>query len=270
MLKKFNSNRHRPPVLGQHWLIDQVVVGQIATSLNLGPTDNVFEIGVGSGRLTDHLLRAKPKKIIGLEYDSGLVERLQLKYQSDIKAGRLEIIQADCRHYDFTLLPIDYKLYTNTPYYLAANLLRRLVDEINLPKEAVLLLPRAVVCKLIGPKPNLIGCLLGFKYQLTAGLVVEPQSFRPPPKIKSRSLILHRREVADNPIITLQWSALVDFIKAGFCQPRRMVSNNLSANLAVDKTQLGNLIRQVGVNIQARPADLTQKNWLDLYQLFTT
>ena len=86
MIKKINSSQPKPPILGQHWLVNQTALKQIIASIDLCSQDNVLEIGVGTGQLTDHILDAKPKKIIGLEYDSHLVDQLQIKYRTAIQA----------------------------------------------------------------------------------------------------------------------------------------------------------------------------------------
>ncbi|MEB3324867.1 MAG: rRNA adenine N-6-methyltransferase family protein, partial [Cyanobacteriota bacterium] len=42
--------RHR---FGQHWLVDQEVLGQIVGAAALAPCDHVLEVGPGRGALTE-------------------------------------------------------------------------------------------------------------------------------------------------------------------------------------------------------------------------
>ena len=64
--------------LGQHWLKDRDILGNIADDANIGPDDTVLEIGPGLGTLTSELLR-RAKKVIAVE----LMVSWPLNYQNN-------------------------------------------------------------------------------------------------------------------------------------------------------------------------------------------
>ena len=52
--------------LGQNFLIDKNIINKIISVENL-KNQNIFEIGPGSGNLTDFIVKEKPKKIVLIE-----------------------------------------------------------------------------------------------------------------------------------------------------------------------------------------------------------
>ena len=57
--------------LGQNFLIDQEVLELIVDTVDIFNKE-VLEIGPGSGNLTAHILRKKPKRVIVVEKDNDL------------------------------------------------------------------------------------------------------------------------------------------------------------------------------------------------------
>ena len=61
--------------LGQNFLTDQNIINKI-TSLEIIENQTIFEIGPGSGNLTEAIIRKNPKKITLIEKDSRFCEIL--------------------------------------------------------------------------------------------------------------------------------------------------------------------------------------------------
>ena len=64
---------------GQNFLIDKNILLKIISIIDLNNLD-ILEIGPGSGKLTDHIILKKPKKLTLIEIDKDLVEDLKIKY----------------------------------------------------------------------------------------------------------------------------------------------------------------------------------------------
>ncbi|MDA0887830.1 MAG: 16S rRNA (adenine(1518)-N(6)/adenine(1519)-N(6))-dimethyltransferase, partial [Cyanobacteria bacterium] len=58
---------------GQHWLIDQGVLGRIVAAAGLGSGDRVLEVGPGRGSLTERLLASPAAAVLAVELDRDLV-----------------------------------------------------------------------------------------------------------------------------------------------------------------------------------------------------
>ncbi|MCK5459008.1 MAG: methyltransferase domain-containing protein, partial [Thermoplasmatales archaeon] len=100
--------------LGQHFLIDKHVAEREITYADIGTDDVVLEIGPGKGILTQ-LLAKKAKKIIAIEIDSALVEKLE-----NTVPGNVSVIHADIMKIDFNTLPRFNKIVSNLPFQISS------------------------------------------------------------------------------------------------------------------------------------------------------
>src|SRR6202158_2324091 len=80
--------------LGQHFLMHARIAERIALTARLEPDAAVFEIGPGTGMLTRELLK-RAKRVIALEADEELFEKLKTDFASEIARGELELIYGD-------------------------------------------------------------------------------------------------------------------------------------------------------------------------------
>ncbi|OYV25990.1 MAG: hypothetical protein B7W98_03475, partial [Parcubacteria group bacterium 20-58-5] len=101
--------------LGQNFLMHARIAERIALVAQLTRETVVFEIGPGTGMLTRELLKLT-KKVIALEADYQLLEKLQSEFASEIIENRLELIAGDIRTFDISSLPRGYTLVANIPY----------------------------------------------------------------------------------------------------------------------------------------------------------
>ena len=67
---------------GQNFLTDQLVIERIVSIAGQLENKSILEIGGGSGNLTKHLIKAKPKNLIVVEIDKDYVEILSKILQS--------------------------------------------------------------------------------------------------------------------------------------------------------------------------------------------
>ena len=66
--------------LGQNFLLDKNIINKIIYSSKIGPSDEVLEIGPGTGNLTKLIISKRPKKISVIEKDENLVNELKKKF----------------------------------------------------------------------------------------------------------------------------------------------------------------------------------------------
>src|SRR3990167_4714180 len=84
--------------LGQHFLMHARIAERIVLTAHLSKDDVVLEIGPGTGILTRALL-AKVKKVVAVEADAVLIEKLKTLFSSEIANGHLQLIHGDIRDY---------------------------------------------------------------------------------------------------------------------------------------------------------------------------
>jgi 16S rRNA (adenine1518-N6/adenine1519-N6)-dimethyltransferase len=245
--------------LGQHWLTDEASLNAIVSAANLKNHETVLEIGPGTGTLTEKLL-GKGAGVIAVEQDESLTKSLQEKF----KNNQLQLEQGDIRVFDLANLPPDYKVVANIPYYLTANLLRKLTETSNKPLRAVLLVQKEVSQR-ITAKPgqmSLLGVAVQLFYQARAGEVVPAKLFTPVPKVDSQILILDRREKALFPVDPKDFFKIV---KAGFSARRKKLRSSLSGGLGITKSEAEHYLQQAGLDPHQRAQSLSLENWHKLY-----
>jgi len=109
--------------LGQHFLIDENILGVIERLARLEPDDVVLEVGPGLGVLT-RFLAERVAHVHAAEVDRRLEPQLAAIPNTDLHWG-------DALHLDITALaPAPRKLVANLPYNIATPLVvESLVDE---------------------------------------------------------------------------------------------------------------------------------------------
>ena len=209
--------------LGQHWLKDRTVLAAIADCADINPDDTVLEIGPGLGTLTSELLR-RAKKVVAVEFDAELARKLPAQFPGK----DLEVITSDILSFDLTVLPKDYVVVANVPYYITSKIVQLLMTVDNKPKMAVLLVQKEVAQRLAA-KPGDMS-ILGISAQLFAevslGDVIPASFFTPPPKVDSQVVILKTRQT---PFLTdVDEKDFFKVVKAGFSSKRKKLRSSLS------------------------------------------
>ena len=111
--------------LGQHFLVDENILGVIGRLAELGPEDVVLEIGPGLGVLTGYLAD-RVARVHAVEIDRGLKPSLEERL-----AGRenVELIFGDALTVDLADLdPPPTKLVANLPYQVATPIVVESID----------------------------------------------------------------------------------------------------------------------------------------------
>jgi len=95
-------------------------------------------------------------------------------------------------------------------------------------------------------------------------MVVPARSFTPPPKVDSQLLILKRRA---KPLFDVDAKRFFQIVHAGFANRRKTLLNSLAAGLHKDKSEVGMLLQEAGLDPANRPQELSLEQWYAVYQL---
>ena len=152
----FGSRTSRPKKsLGQNFLMHARIAERIANAANLSRESVAFEIGPGTGMLTRELLKIA-KKVIAIEADEELFEKLRIDFANEIASGKLELVQGDIRTFDINSLPRGYELVANIPYYLTGEIFRMFLESENQPRTMTLLVQKEVAERIARTKKESI------------------------------------------------------------------------------------------------------------------
>ena len=105
--------------LGQNFLIDDNILNVIVELGNINKNDIVFEVGPGTGNLTEKILNKNPKHLTVVEKDKELAIFLEKKFYN-----RIDIINQDILKFSYKN-NIDKKIiiFGNLPYNISTQIL---------------------------------------------------------------------------------------------------------------------------------------------------
>lgn len=245
--------------LGQNFLMHARIAERIAFTAKLPSRAAAFEIGPGTGMLTRELLKLAGK-VIALEADYELFEKLQRDFASEIALKQLELIHGDIRTFDISTLPKGFALVANIPYYLTGEIIRMFLESENQPSSMTLLVQKEVADRVARSKKESILSLSvkvygAPKYEFT----VPRGAFRPAPKVDSAVLTI-RNISRENFSSHEEEQRFFAFIRAGFAHKRKFVRKNLSES----GFSVGELPEK------ARAEDVLLPEWLKLSKISST
>lgn len=257
--------------LGQNFLMHARIAERIVMVAQLVQDATVFEIGPGTGVLTRELLK-RSGKVIALEADRELYERLQSDFAQEITEGRLELIHGDIRdmYHIFCYsgkegtegnggerLPKGYALVANIPYYLTGEIFRMFLSAHNQPSSMTLLVQKEVADRIVdAKKQNILSLSVKAYGNPKREFVVPRGAFVPAPNVDSAVLTI--RDISrKNFTSSAMEERFFKLLHAGFAHKRKFVKSNLSlAGLP-----------QEGIPDKARAEDLPLGVWLALSRL---
>ncbi|HIK89160.1 MAG TPA: ribosomal RNA small subunit methyltransferase A [Dehalococcoidia bacterium] len=257
-----------PQRLGQHFLEDATVVNAIIEAADLSSDETVVEVGPGRGALTGDLVE-RAGRVLLLEYDTDLADRLAFKYDSN---PNVRVLNVDARDFgsdsDPWLVEGDYKVVANLPYYEANPITRNFLESTRKPTSMVIMIQREVANDMAA-LPGVMSLLsLAIQIYSTAERVIDvpPECFNPPPKVHSSVL-----KLKPSAELRLNFESADDFFKlarSGFKSPRKQLHNSLSDGLFIPLEEARTLVEKTGFETSRRPATLSLDDWQVLYDVW--
>lgn len=251
--------------LGQHFLVDDNVVGRIVEAARITPGEPVLEIGPGIGTLTDALLGAG-SAVVAVEFDERLLPVLE---ELDTRAGSLKVVHADA-----VSVPVERlvtpsgppkALIANLPYAVAATVILRFFEELESLERAVVMVQAEVADRIAAvPGTKAYGAYtvkLALHARVAARFPVPPGCFLPPPRVDSAVVTLERID-RDLPADALRRAARA--ADAAFTQRRKTLRNSLAAGLRVGTAQAEAVLAAAGVDASLRAENLSPEDFVAL------
>lgn len=130
--------------LSQNFLRSGRLAQRLVALSSITETDLVIEAGPGRGQLTAALADVA-NRVIGVELDSYLVDRLREKFDVD---RRMHIRSGD--FLQFKLPDTPYKLFSNIPFSRTADIVRKLTLSQRPPEDAYLIVQAEAATRFLG------------------------------------------------------------------------------------------------------------------------
>jgi 16S rRNA (adenine1518-N6/adenine1519-N6)-dimethyltransferase len=240
--------------LGQNFLRDPHYLNRIADAAQVGPGDQVLEIGPGLGHLTT-VLTQRAQKVLAIEVDDRLIPHLQDEFGA---VPNFELLHADALEYDYGSLKGRWKVVANLPYYISTPIIQKLILHREKFISLTLMLQKEVAERIASPpggkEYGYLSVLVQFYTVPRIEFKVPPGAFTPRPEVDSIVITLTLR---DPPAVMVKDEAFfVRVIKAAFSQRRKTLRNALK-QLEAPQDKMASVLNSTGIDLGRRAETLT-------------
>jgi 16S rRNA (adenine1518-N6/adenine1519-N6)-dimethyltransferase len=217
--------------LGQHFLVDENILGVIGRLADLGAADVVLEVGPGLGVLTSYLAD-RVRHVDAVELDESLAPQLQQRL------GRHENVAlhfGDALQLDLAAVaPRATKLVANLPYNIATPLVVESLDRLPELRLWCVMVQREVAERFFAePSTKAYGAvsvLVQLVAERTGFHRVSRNVFRPRPNVESAIVAFRRTGLPAN------FAHVKRIVEAAFAHRRKKLANSLELS-GVDVTR---------------------------------
>lgn len=250
--------------LGQNFLKSEGALNTIIEAGEINQGDFVLEIGPGRGALTEKLLESGAKKILAIEKDRDLIKILEEKFFTQIKNGKIEIIEQDILEFEPNLEKREYKVIANIPYYITGAIIRKFLSTQNQPKKMVLLIQKEVAERIIArnKKESLLSISVKAYCEPRIEKNVSAGSFVPAPKVDSAIISfqnISKKIFSEN---NLSEETFFKIIHIAFSHKRKTLRKNLE--ILFEKETIDKKLQEMTLDPKIRAEDLSIDDWVKL------
>jgi 16S rRNA (adenine1518-N6/adenine1519-N6)-dimethyltransferase len=248
--------------LGQHFLVDENILGVIGRLAELGEDDVVLEVGPGLGVLTSYLAD-RVGQVHAVELDASLgpslVERLAGRPNVTLHFG--DALQLDLA----AAAPGATKLVANLPYNIATPLIAESLDRLPGITLWCVMVQREVADRLFA-KPSTkaygaVSVLVQLVAERSGFHPVSRTVFRPRPNVESALVAFRRTGLPDD------FRRIKRVVEAAFAHRRKRLANSLELAGLVDRPRAEEAIAQIGKAPMVRAEELEPGEFLRLAEV---
>jgi 16S rRNA (adenine1518-N6/adenine1519-N6)-dimethyltransferase len=247
--------------LGQHFLVDENILGVIGRLAELDPADIVLEVGPGPGGLTAYLAD-RVAEVHAVELDRRLEPHLRGRFGARLgvqlhftDAVSLEPAQ---------LQPPPTKLVSNLPYNVATPIVVESLDRFPSLGLWCVMVQREVADRFFAaPRTKAYGAvsvLVQLAAERTGFHPVSRSVFRPQPNVDS-ALVAFRRLREPPPV---PWRELKRVVEGAFAHRRKRLPNSLELAGVADRGPAAAALAELGRPPTTRAEELTPGEFVRL------
>lgn len=252
---------------GQHFLLDERVVGRMAEAAGIGPGSRVVEIGPGPGILTVELL-ARGADVVAVELDHKLSVMLRDRFGNQ---PRFRLLQGDALSFSNRDLaaafgPGDatWSVVANLPYAITSDVLRKFLLEEPYPAAITIMIQREVADRLLSAAGEMSAIAVMVQTLGDIGRVanVPAGAFFPPPKVDSAVIHIVRKDarVLRDFFGDVPPNRYFAIVRAAFAGKRKQLRNSLRS-LGLPENGLSKAFLKARIAPETRPEDLSVEDW---------
>jgi 16S rRNA (adenine1518-N6/adenine1519-N6)-dimethyltransferase len=248
--------------LGQHFLVDDNILGVAGRLAELGPEDVVLEVGSGLGVLTVYLAE-RVRRVHAVELDRTLEPHLR-----HALSGRenVEVVFGDALKLPLESLdPPPGKLVANLPYQIATPLVAESLDGLPAVELWCVMVQREVAERffaLPGTKSyGAVSVLVQLTAERTGFHPVARTVFRPAPNVDS-ALVAFRRTRGWGP----EFGHVKEIVQGAFAHRRKTLLNSLELSRG-GRTEAEAAVAKLGLPLDIRAEALVPQQFVELAEI---
>lgn len=243
---------HHSHSLGQNFLLDEGLLGELIHLAGISSGDRVLEIGPGAGVMTA-LLAGRCESVVAVELDQSLEPVL-----NDVLTGlqNVEVYFQDFMKSDVSQVvgEGEYRVVANLPYYITADILQKLVTAPRRPESIAIMVQREAAERITSRPGTKSWCALAALIQSYGETEVlrdvPPEAFSPPPHVMSQFILISRH---GTPLVTPRDEGVYrHLIAAAFAMRRKTLLNNLKAAFSMDQPSAAAALEAAGLDPKVR------------------
>ena len=245
--------------LGQHFLVDENILGVIGRLADLQADDVVLEIGPGLGVLTRYLAD-RVGRVYAVELDrtleAPLTERLAGRPNVTLRFGDALSLDLGAE------APDARKLVANLPYNVATPIVVESLD--GLPQLALwcVMVQREVADRLFAtPSTKAYGAVSVLVQLVTERIgfhAVAPSVFRPRPNVESALVAFRRTALPDD------YARIKRVVEGAFAHRRKTLANSLELSSIASRAQAADALAEIGREPATRAEALAPQEFVTL------
>lgn len=249
-----------PIKYSQNYLKSNSLVRKLVEKAHINDKDYVIEIGAGKGRITD-VLAHYAWKVTAIEYDVKLYEKLVNEHSRD----NVEYVHADFLNYALPKYG-SYKIFSNIPFQITADIIRKLTEAENPPEEIFLIVQKEAAKKYCGipfqKYEGLRAAILKAQYEMHILHRFQKTDFTPVPNVEI--VLLHCKKKNQNMTLK-EYSEYKDFVSF-FYQIHKGETAGERLSLIFSNKQITRLAKEHHFDAQKSYTMITASQWNALYR----
>jgi 16S rRNA (adenine1518-N6/adenine1519-N6)-dimethyltransferase len=249
--------------LGQHFLVDENLLGVIGRLAELDENDVVLEVGPGLGVLT-RFLAERVRLVHAVELDRDLEGRLRAALGD---AHNVRLTFGDALSLDLAVLePGPTKVVSNLPYSIATPFVVESLEKLETVERWCVMVQREVADRFFA-RPGTkayggVSVLMQLATRRTGFRAVPPTVFRPRPRVDSALVAFVR--VAGPPL-----SLVRPVVEAAFAHRRKTLANSLTLAGVATRGHVEDAVTAMGHPRNARAQELPPRDFVRLADLLS-
>lgn len=231
----------------QYFLRNPGFVAQLVRKTSITRDDIVYDIGAGSGVIAS-ALAARAGKVIAVEYEPGAAAKLS---DNMTRLDNVEVVVGD--FLTMELPTSKYKVFSNIPFHLSSQIVRRLTEADNPPEAIYLIVQKQFAKKLVQSDSHFTGALgmiVGPLYDVKILRELRRTDYWPHPNVDTVLLAMTRR--AGQLLPQKDMPSYRTLIEQSFHDPKVFAKLPRAS---------------VGVSPERKPSELTLAQWVTLHRL---